>query len=137
MIPDLDTITPRYNLIEYSNKYSKTTGRFWEFKRGESSVTIDENLDNVSTANSTTFKYKSNFFNPLTADDNEVFKDLKIAVPLKYFSNFWRSLEMSVINCKNHFELNWSKDCVTSTIADTTFKIINTKLCVPIVTLLS
>ena len=60
-----------------------------------------------------------------------------MAVPLKYLRNFWRSLEMLQINCKIHFELNWNKDCVIPTIADTTFKITNTKLHVPIVTLSS
>ena len=52
-------------------------------------------------------------------------------------SNFWRSLEMPVINCKIYLELNRSKDCVISTIADTTFKTTNTKLYVAIVTLSS
>ena len=42
---------------------------------------------------------------------------------------------MPLINCKIHLELNWSKDCVISTITATTFKITNTKLYVPIVTL--
>ena len=83
------------------------------------------------------FKYKSSFFKPLTAADNGVFKDVKIAVPLKYLSNFWRSLEMPLINCKIHLELNWSKDCVMSTIADSIFKITNSKLYLPIVTLSS
>ena len=72
------------------------------------------------------------FFKPPTAADNGVFKDLKIAVPLKYLSNFWRSLEMPLINCKIHLELNWTKDSIMSTIADTTFEITNTKLYVAI-----
>ena len=62
---------------------------------------------------------------------------MKMAVPLKYLRNFWRSLGMLLINCKINFELNWTKDCVMSTIADTKFKITNTKLYVPIVTLSS
>ena len=95
------------------------------------------NPANVTTDDSSSFKYKSSFFKPLTAADNGVFKDVEIAVPLKYLSTFWRSLEMPLINCKNHLELNWSKDCVMSTIADTTFKITNTKLYPPIVTLSS
>ena len=95
------------------------------------------NPANVTTDDSSSFKYKSSFFKPLTAADNGVFKDVKIAVPLKYLSNFWRSLEMPLINCKIHLELNWSKDFVISTIADTTFKITNTKFYVPIVTLSS
>ena len=49
------------------------------------------------------------FFKPLTHDDNGVLKYVKIAVLLKYLSNFWRSLEMSLINCKIHLELNWKK----------------------------
>ena len=42
---------------------------------------------------------------------------------------------MPLINCKIHLELNWSKNCVMSTIANTAFKMTNTKLFVPIVTL--
>ena len=44
---------------------------------------------------------------------------------------------MPLSNCKIHLELNYTKDCVMSPIADTTFKITNTKLYVPIVTLSS
>ena len=74
----------------------------------------------------------------ITADNNGVFKNVKISIPLKYLSSFWRSLEIPLINCKIHLELNWSNDCVMSTIANTKFKITNTKLCVaPIVTLSS
>ena len=97
----------------------------------------NENPGNVTTDDSSSFKYKSSFFKPLTAADNGVFKDVKIAVPLKYLSNFWRSLEMPLINCKIHLELNWSEDCVMSTIADTKFKITSTKLYVLVVTLSS
>ena len=78
---------------------------------------------------------KIQFLKPLRDADNGVFKNVKIAVSLKYLSNFWRCLELQLINYKIHFELNWSKDCVMSTFANTTFKIINRKLYVPIVTL--
>ena len=118
---------PMYNLIEYSDNYSNTSGSLWQFTRDESPLNNNVNPDDVSVNNSSSFKYKSNFFRSLTAAANEVFKNVKIAVPLKYLSNFWRSLEMPLINCKIHLELNWSKDCVMSTIADTTFKITNTK----------
>ena len=92
---------------------------------------------NVSTTNPTSFKYKSSFFKLLRTADNGVFKNVKIAVPLKYLSNIWRFLGIPLINCKIHHELNWTKGCVMSTIGDTTFKITNTKLYVPIVTLSS
>ena len=116
---------PMYNLIEYSDNYSDTSGRLWQFKRDEQNMN-NGNPANVTTDDSSSFKYKSSFFKPLTAADNGVFKDVKIAVPLKYLSNFWRSLEMPLINCKIHLELNWTKDCVMSAIADTIFKITNT-----------
>ena len=80
----------------------------------------------VSIVDSSSFKYKSSFFKPLTAADNGVFKDVKIAVSVKCLSNFWRSLEKPL-----------SKGCVMSTIAATTFKITNTKMYVPIVILSS
>ena len=73
------------------------------------------------------------FLKPLDAADNGVFTNVKISVSLKHLSNFWRSLERPLINCKIRFELDWTKDCVMSTSADITFKITNTKLYLPIV----
>ena len=74
-----------YNLIEYNDNYSDTPGRLWQFKRHESSVTNDENRDNVSTDNSTSFTYKTNFVRESAAvNNNRVMKNVKITVPLKY-----------------------------------------------------
>ena len=130
---NLDIVMPMYNLIEYSDNYSDTSGRLWQFKRDEQNMN-NGNPANVTTADSSSFKYRSSFFKSLTAADNGVFKNVKIAVPLKYLSNFWRSLEMPLINCKIHLELYWSKDCVMSNVVKATeFKITNTKLYVPIV----
>ena len=65
-----------------------------------------------------------------------ILKDKKIVVRLKYLSNFFRSLEMPLINCKIHLELNWSNNSIMcNQNGETKFKITNTKLCVPIVTL--
>ena len=44
--------------------------------------------------------------------DNGNTKYFEIMVPLKYLSNFWRKLEMSLINCEVNLILTWSKDCV-------------------------
>ena len=134
-IDNFDIIMAMYNLIEYSDNYSDTSGSLWQFKRDESPVTNAGNTDNVSTNNPTSFRYKSSVIGESTAGDNWVFKNVKIVAPLKYLSNFWRYLGMPLINVKIHIELDWTKDCVTSTIADTTFKITNTKLYVPIITL--
>ena len=64
---------PIYNLIEYRDNYPDNSGSLWQFKRDESPATNAGNPGNVSTANSTSFKYKSSFFKPLEDDDNGVF----------------------------------------------------------------
>ena len=64
-VDDLDIIMPMYNLIEYSDNYSDTSGSLWQFKRDELPVK-DGNPNNVSTANSTSFKYKSSFIRVTT-----------------------------------------------------------------------
>ena len=102
---NLNIVMPMYNLVEYSDNYSDTSGNLRHFKRDEQNMN-NGNSANVTTADSSSFKYKSSFFKTLENDDNGVFKNVKIAVPLKYLSNFWRSLEMSLINCKIHLELN-------------------------------
>ena len=63
---------------------------------------------------------------------------VKIAVPLIYLSNFWRSLEMPLINCKGELSLKWIQHCVLTTFANASnvaFKITDTKFYVPVVTL--
>ena len=63
-------------------------------------------------------------------------KDVEIIVPLKYLSNFWRTLEMPLINCEVNLLLTWSKDCViTNSTGEGKFAITETKLHVPVVTL--
>ena len=60
-------------------------------------------------------------------------------VPLKYLSNFWRTLEMPLINCEVTLILNWSERCViVSTETEgknARFTITDTKLYVPVITL--
>ena len=61
---------------------------------------------------------------------------VKIAVPLKCLSNFWRFLEMPLINCKIELSLKWDKNCtLSSEDGNSVFAITDTKLYVPIVTL--
>ena len=118
---------PMYNLIEYGDNYSGTSGSLSQFKRDKVNMN-NGNPANVTTDDSSSFKYKSSFFKPLTAADTTAFKNVKIVVPLKYLSNFWRSLEMPLIYCKINPELNRTKNSVMLTIADTTFKITNKKI---------
>ena len=108
---NLDIIMPMYNLIEYNDNYSDTSGILWQFKRDESPINDAGNPINVAIDNSSSFKCKSSILGKPAANNNNnrVLKDVKIVVPLKYLSTFWRPLEMSLINCKIHLELNWTK----------------------------
>ena len=125
---DFDIVMPMYNLIEYSNNYSNTSGSLWQFKRDEQNMN-NRNPVSVTTDGLSSFKYKSSFKGELTAvGGNKVLKNVKIAVPLKYLSNFWRSLEMPLNNCKIHLKFRWDKDCIISTTDEATFKVTNTKL---------
>ena len=85
-------------------------------------------------ADSESFKYKVKTTRKTPADRNT--KDVEIIVPLKYLSNFWRTLEMPLINCEVNLILTWSKDCViTNSEGEGKFAITETKLYVPVVTL--
>ena len=96
---NLDIIKPMYNVIEHSGNYSDSSGSLYQFKRDES-PTNGINLLNVALDNSTSFKYKTSLFEKATdADGNDKSsKNVKIVVPPKYLSNFFRSLGMSLIN---------------------------------------
>ena len=71
--------------------------------------------------------------------DDDGTKDVEIMVPLKYLSNFWRTLEMPLINCEVNLILTWSSTCVIVSAINAnqaaTFEITDTKLYVPVVTL--
>ena len=118
-----------YNLIEYTENYSDTWGSLWGFKRDE--ITNNANVTNDDNAPS--FKYKSSLITNTETDGTK--KGVKIAVPLKYLSNFWRSLEMPLINCKVELSLKWYERCLLTAATTATFKITDAKLYVPIVTL--
>ena len=107
-----------YNLIEYSNNYAKTTGRLWQYFR-------DEPDDNLEDSESFKSKIKITGKTP----NNSNVKDVEIMVPLKYLSNFWRTLEMPLINCEVNLILTWSSTCViTDSTGARTFEITDKKL---------
>ena len=120
---------PVYNLIEYSDNYSDTSGSLWQFKRDE----IINNADVTNDNNAPSFKYKASIIGNTGNDGTK--NGVKIAVPLKYLSNFWRSLEMPLINCKVELSLKWYERCLLTAATTATFKITDAKLYVPIVTL--
>ena len=92
---------PMYNLIQYIDNYSDTSGSLWDFKRYE----IINNADVTNDDNASLFKYKASIIG--NTENNGRKNGVKIAVPLKYLSNFWRSLEMPLINCKVELSLKW------------------------------
>ena len=78
---------PMYNLIEYSDNYSKTSASLWQYQRDE---------PNNNLTDSESFESKIKITGNTPADGNR--KDVEIAALLKYLSNFWRTLEMQLIN---------------------------------------
>ena len=163
----VDVAMPMYNLIEYSDNYSDSSATLYQFKRDEPPDDNDT-FDAAGAAkfNSDSFKYKFNITgtrNEVQAQTgppavpyslaNTVEQvanagvgllagrkadNVKIALPLKYLSNFFRSLEMPLINCKIHLELEWSKDIIVLlyiVAGASIFIIRDTKLYVPVVTL--
>ena len=92
----------------------------------------DDPNDNLTDSESFKSKVKKTRNTPAAGNA----KDVEIVVPLKYLSNFWRTLEMPLINCEVNLILTWSKDCViTNSTGEGKFAITETKLYVPVVTL--
>ena len=107
---------PMYNLLEYSKNYRKTIGLLYNFYRDELSddPIIGANFNNIRVVNSNAFKYKNkiigNTYNVDAADANydankEGTKKIELAIPLKYFGNFWRALNIPLISCEVSLEL--------------------------------
>ena len=116
---------PTCNLIEYGHNYAKTSGSLGQYYR-------DEPNDNL--ADSESFKSKIKITGKTPDINNE--KDVEIMAPLKYLRNFWRTLEMSLINCEVSLILTWSSTCViTNSTGAGAFEITDTKLYIPVVTL--
>ena len=136
---DIDIVTPMYNLIEYNDNYAKTTGILWQYckdipARNDNNAIIIFEDNNLTDS----FNFKVKFTGQTR---NNGTKDVEIMVPLKYLSNFWRTLEMPLINCEVNLILTWSSTCLLVATRvnnqNAKFAITNTKLYVPVVTLLT
>ena len=128
---------PVYNLIEYSDNYSKTSGSLWQYCKEIPAVNNAGNIVDFNGANATdSFNFKTKITGQ-TGDDGT--KEVKIMVPLKYLSNFRRTFEMPLINCEVNLILTWSATyvmCYTGIAAqNATFAINETKLYVLVVIL--
>ena len=134
---DIDIVMPMYNLIEYSDNYAKTTGSLWQYCKDIPARNANGDIAIFPENNTTdSFKFKAKITGQ-TGNDGT--KDVEIMVPLKYLSNFWRTLEMPLINCEVNHILTWSSSCVLISTAiqnqNATFAITDTKLYVNVVTL--
>ena len=94
----IDIVMPMYNLIEYSDNYSKTSGSLWQYCKDIPAVNNAGNIVDFTATNTTdSFKFKTKITGQ-TNNDGEI-NGVEIMVPLKYLSNFWRTLEIPLINC--------------------------------------
>ena len=100
---DLDIVMPMYNLLNYSKNYVKTNGSFFHYYR-------DEHADLINSDTSASFKEKI----VGKIGNNAKLTDIQIILPLKHLSSFFRSLDISLINCEIELVLNWNNKCVLS-----------------------
>ena len=83
---------PMYNLIEYSDNYSKTSGSLWQYCKEIPAVDDDGDIVDFNGANATdSFSFKTKITGQ--TNNNERIDNFEIMVPLKYQSNFWRTLK--------------------------------------------
>ena len=135
---DIDIVMPMYNLIEYSDNYAKTSGSLWQYCKDIPARNNNNNAIIIFAENNLidSFNFKVKFTGQT---GNNGTKDVEIMFPLKYLSNFWRTLEMPLINCEVNLILTWSSTCVLVATniqkQNATFAITDTKLDVPVITL--
>ena len=127
---------PMYNLIEYSDNYSKTPRSLWQFCKEIPAVNDD--IADFNGANATdSFNFKTKITGQTNSDGRIDY--VEIMVPIKYLSSFQRTLEMPLINCEIDLILTWFAKCIIIyyNAADqvSTFTITETNLYVPVVTL--
>ena len=161
---------PMYNLLEYSKNYRKTIGSLYNYYRDELNDYADNNnFANNNVVSSSAFNYKNKITgNTYNVDstilpaaggarivnlsyvaNNSGKREVELAIPSKYFGNFWRALNIPLIRCELSLELKWDKNCVitrqqigvnldggyTAESTGATFSITDCKLYVPVVTL--
>ena len=134
---DIDIVMPMYNLIEYSDNYAKITRSLWQYCKD---ILARDNNDEIAAFDANNLNDSFKFKAKITGETgNDGTKDVEIIVSLKYLSNFWRTLEMPLINCEVNLILTWSSTCVIASVIvanqAATFTITDTKLHVPVVTL--
>ena len=134
---DINIVMSVNNLTEHSDNYSKTSGGLCQYCKHIPTVNNNDNIVEFNGANATdSFNFKAKITSQ-TGDNGT--KEVEIMVSLKYLSNFWRILEIPLINCEINFILTWSTNRVmvyaNAANQGATFAITESKLYVPEVTL--
>ena len=150
---NVDLAMNLYSMLEYSDNYADTTASLYEYKRPEPMDNAGA-LNDLTANNSSSFKYQSELVQKLlTTDDgnsedigpnidpsfnraHKIWKNIKIVIPLKYISNFFRNLLLPLNNTKLYMELNWTKFSVLcNQHQNSIFQITKGELYIPVVTL--
>ena len=103
---NLHIVIPMYNLIEYSDNYQDSSATLYQYKQGERPE--GDPIPNLDKSSS--FKYKVELLGDPVVANNIARRNVKVVAPLKYLSNFFRSLEMPLINSKIKLNLTWKKN---------------------------
>ena len=123
---DLDIVMPLYNLLEYSDNYSITSGSLWNYYSDDINDDVNGNnadnskISNNKTITSKSLEYKTKIIGK-TRDNNNNNNtlDTEIVVSLTYLSKFQGFFDLLLINCETELDLAWSKDCIISEISIT------------------
>ena len=91
--------------LEYSKNNAKTSGIQLKYYK-------DISTDHIT--NSESFKYKASITGKIANNENT--KDAEFSVPLKHLRNFWRTLDIPLINCEVNLIFTWSKNCVLTVV---------------------
>ena len=106
-----DIVMPMDNLIEYSDNYSKTSGGLWQYCKEIPAINnAGKTIDFTATNTTDSFKFKTRIIGQ--TDYGGRIDNIEIMVPLKHLSNFWRTLEMPLINYEVELILTWTENCV-------------------------
>ena len=104
-------LKPMYNLIEYIDVYLKTSGVLWQYYTDEPTLDNNDNIIDfpANNNNSILLKFKQQITRQTGNGDT---KNVEIMDAVNYLSNFWRTVELKLTNCKINLQLKWSEKCI-------------------------
>ena len=114
---DLDIVMPMYNLLEYSDKYSRTSGSLRNYCKDKVKDSANEDNDannfiinSSKIKTSKSFEYKTKLIG--STPNNDYRLHTAVVVSLRYLSNFWKSIDSPSVNSEKELDVSWSRSCV-------------------------